>query len=533
MTKETYSFTATREEADQISEKIQEWCKKAKVDKKDLIHLRLAVEEGVAVLCEKYNETKPVTLRIVSKLESYAVVLEYEGECFNPLGESEESADEWTNVVMSQLGRNKAVHNYKANINTVRFSIPKKRYKAEIYMVLAMLLAILFGLLGNYIPESVREGITTYGLDLVSDMFMHLLGLFSGLIIFFSLMNGICGMGSVSDFSRVGRSIIGRYLSLSFLSGALLTFLATFFFKFEWGGAVNQNGVLDQVKSIILSIFPSNPVQPFLEGNMLQIIFLSVFIGVVMLALGDRVRSFKTVIIQGNELITKAVGIVCKVLPIFIFTSLLSIFWTLGFDVFLSLWKPIVVTVVLSFILAAVTLLYVSIRHRVSPFKLVRGLAKGTFVSFTTASSVVAYATIKEDLTKNLGLEEQFVDFTYPIGLNLYTAGYMLIFLTTMLSLAESTKTPVSVVWFILAGFYSVAFSIATPVVSGGALICVGVMLNSLKLPDNGLALAGPLIILLDFYCTASRNFTHALDVYLQAKKFGKVDDSVLQKKAS
>ena len=159
---------------------------------------------------------------------------------------------------------------------------------------------------------------------------------------------------------------------------------------------------------------------------MLQIIFLSVFIGVVMLALGDRVRSFKTVIIQGNELITKAVGIVCKVLPIFIFTSLLSIFWTLGFDVFLSLWKPIVVTVVLSFILAAVTLLYVSIRHRVSPFKLVRGLAKGTFVSFTTASSVVAYATIKEDLTKNLGLEEQFVDFTYPIGLNLYTAGYML-----------------------------------------------------------------------------------------------------------
>ena len=52
MTKETYSFTATREEADQISEKIQEWCKKAKVDKKDLIHLRLAVEEGVAVLCE-------------------------------------------------------------------------------------------------------------------------------------------------------------------------------------------------------------------------------------------------------------------------------------------------------------------------------------------------------------------------------------------------------------------------------------------------------------------------------------------------
>ena len=100
---------------------------------------------------------------------------------------------------------------------------------------------------------------------------------------------------------------------------------------------------------------------------------------------------------------------------------------------------------------------------------------------------VLAYATIKEDLTNNLGLEEQFVDFTYPIGLNLYTAGYMLIFLTTMLSLAESTKTPVSVVWFILAGFYSVAFSIATPVVSGGALICVGVMLNSLKLPYNGL----------------------------------------------
>ena len=73
-------------------------------------------------------------------------------------------------------------------------------------------------------------------------------------------------------------------------------------------------------------------------------------------------------------------------------------------------------------------------------------------------------------------------------------------------------------------------FSIATPNVSGGALICVGVMMTNLNMPDSALALAGTLIIILDFYGTATRNLSHELEVFLQAKKFGKVDETVLQK---
>lgn len=85
-----------------------------------------------------------------------------------------------------------------------------------------MVLAVLFGVFGKYIPEVVRTNIAIYGLDLIPDIFLRLLGVFSGLIIFFSLVNGICGMGSVGDFSKVGRNIIIRYVGLSFIGGAVL-----------------------------------------------------------------------------------------------------------------------------------------------------------------------------------------------------------------------------------------------------------------------------------------------------------------------
>ena len=117
------------------------------------------------------------------------------------------------------------------------------------------------------------------------------------------------------------------------------------------------------------------------------------------------------------------------------------------------------------------------------------------------------------------------------IGMNMYGSNYMLVYLTVVLFLTETYGTQVSVIWLAMAGFLSVVFAMATPNVSGATLICIGIIMANLGIPNSGLALAGTLSILLDFLLTWMRHFTQELEVYIQARKFNKVDLTVLQKK--
>ncbi len=530
MIKEMCEMQVSRNGIDSISEKITEWGNKYKVNKKDLIRIRFSVEEALLSLCEKFGDEKTATVKLEARLETYSILVEYQGDEYNPLADDEQQTDDWTNHLLANMGQ-KAVYLRKGNNNILRFTIPKRRYKSEIFMILGLLLAILFGILGQYIPEAVRENISIYGLDFVSNIFLRLLSLFSGLLIFFALINGICGTGSVADFSKVGKTIMIRYIGFSFVAGIILTFLEQFFFHLAWGGKVDGANVPEQIESILLDIFPTNPVSPFQDGNMLQIIFLSVFLGGVLLILGDRVRSFKSFFTQGNDLITKSVDYVCYMLPVFVFTSLLSVFWEMGFEALASFWKPIMVAFLLALISPLFKLCQIGIVYHVSPFLIIRRLSKSVFVAMTTASGIASYSSIKEDLTKGLGIDEKFVGFSYPIGMNMYGSNYMLVYLTVVLFLTETYGTQVSVIWLAMAGFLSVVFAMATPNVSGATLICIGIIMANLGIPNSGLALAGTLSILLDFLITWMRHFTQELEVYIQARKFGKVDLTVLQKK--
>lgn len=531
MIKESFNMVLTRGGIDEISDRIDAWGKQKKVNKKDLLRMRLSIEDALLPVCEKFEESKEVTIRFDSHIETLVVLAEYSGEGFNPLSDEENETDEWTNQTLGRMGQ-KATYQHKGDLNILRFAMPKRRYKTEVFMILALLMAILFGVMGQYIPEAIRTNIATYGLDFVSDIFLRLLSLFSGLMIFFTLVNGICGTGSVADFSKVGRTIIGRYVGFSFVGAIIFTFLAQFFFHFTQGGTVDGASIPEQVEAILLDIVPTSPVGPFLEGNMLQLIFLAIFLGSVLLILGDRVRSFKSFFTQGSDLITKSVDYVCILLPVFIFTSLTSVFWEMGFGAFVSFWKPILVCFGLALLSPIVKLTYVFFRYHISPFLIIRRLAKSIFVAFTTASGIASFSTIKEDLTKGLGVDEKFVGFSYPIGMNMYASNYTLVYLTIVLYIAESYETPVSVIWLMMAGFLSMVFAMATPNVSGATLICIGVIMTSLNMPNSGRALAGTLSIILDFLVTFLRHFTQEVEVYTQARIFNKVDLSVLQKKA-
>ena len=68
-----------------------------------------------------------------------------------------------------------------------------------------------------------------------------------------------------------------------------------------------------QIYSMILEIIPANIVTPFLEGNSLQIIFMAICVGLVLLVLGEKTSALRLLLGQVNE----AVQFMMQFLPPF------------------------------------------------------------------------------------------------------------------------------------------------------------------------------------------------------------------------
>ncbi|MBR1797002.1 MAG: cation:dicarboxylase symporter family transporter [Clostridiales bacterium] len=528
MIKESQTFEFTNKGIDNASEASWKWLQDNKINRESAMRSRYAIEDILLDIMEHSSGVDAFSVKFGFRFGQPLIIVEYEGEQYNPL-ESLKTADNTLLLQLLQKMDYGPSYSYRRGHNEIVFRIEKRRVKSEVLMIIAVILAIVLGLAGNIIPPVVKDGASQYALGFISDLFQRMLGIFSGIMIFVILINGICGMGNVSEFSKIGKTVLSRYILFSVFGGSLLAVIALPFFDLQWGGSVEKSDLVNQIYEVVIDIIPSNPVKPFYDGNMMQIVFLAIFVGIVLLTLEGLVDSVKVFVRELDLLITKAVGFICRLLPLFIFASLLTMFWDMGFGAIISLWKPIILSVFLGIIYPVLRLIYISVRYKISPLLILRRISKSLISAFTTASSVASFQTIRNDLVEGLGVDGKLVDLSYPIGMQLHNSNFLLIYLLVVLVMAESYHVPVSIVWIVLAVVFSLIFSAATPCVSGGTLICIGIMMSNLSIPDTGLALAGTLSILLDFVLTMERVFALELELYMQARRFGMLDEKVLR----
>ena len=155
--------------------------------------------------------------------------LRYKAESYNPISRDEEGDAAAFPNLMARLGL-EPEWSYRSGTNELSFRGPGHTIRKEVWLVAAILLSILSGLLRPVIPEAVKNSLIDYAFNPISNTFMNALNTFIGLMIMFTILSGICSIGSVSDFSRMGKRIIERMLGFNFSgSHARLSFIASLF----------------------------------------------------------------------------------------------------------------------------------------------------------------------------------------------------------------------------------------------------------------------------------------------------------------
>ena len=322
--------------------------------------------------------------------------------------------------------------------------------------------------------------------------------------------------------------MVSRFVSATFLTAAAFVFAVRLFFPLGRGAGGGGSQISDILK-ILLEVIPSNPVQPFMTGNTLQIVFLAAIVGSVLLLAGSETEGLRRLAFQAEVVVRRCVTGVCMFLPLYIFSSLVTLFWRNGTGVLLTIWKPLAVSLVIFLLLAVVSLAAVCRKFRVKASVLLPKLMPAFIIGLSTASSSVAFPTMMEINETKLGVDPSYSRTAIPIGSILFAGTLAVLFMVVGGFLAERSGVTADLSWWIILLLVSALLAIATPPVAGGVLSCLSILMLQLQIPQEALALGVTLLMLLDFPSTAVRILTLHLEMILQADRLGLLDVETLR----
>lgn len=526
-TKTENKYTLDRDGVEKAARDVEQWLRDAGVKRDNIMRVRRTMEQILLNICEHEGGCVEGMLTSGRRFGSPYLRFRYEGESFDPMSGGDSSADDLTQMLLANIGLAPVWH-YRRGVNYLSLRAPRETIRSETVLVIAAVMAVVFGLLRNVIPTAAESRIINHVLAPVSDAFMNVLGTFVGLMVFLSVVSGICSIGSLADFSKMGRYVLLRLVGMTCLGTGIAAAVTLPFFRFGEGEATAGRSQIGALIDLLFEIFPSDPVSPFADGNMLQIIFIAIMTGCALLVLESQVDGIKALAAQANMLLLQIVQGVCRLLPLYIFASLLAMLWQNGAGIFITLWKPVALHLSVIALFLAGKLLYICSRLRIRPMS-VLGSIKGTMlIGLTTASSSAAFGNMLDINEHRLGIAPELDGVGLPFANLLVGSTHGSLLVIIIYYLAEYYSVPVGFVWLLTAWIMCSVLSMTIPPVSGGMLVVLGMLMSQLGIPSEGLAAAGLIAILSDFGATAVKiGITH-LELLRQAEHLGMLDRSLL-----
>lgn len=508
-------------------EEVERFMAASRVDDKEILRIRLAVEEALLNYRKAMGMDARFSLLCIKRLGRLRIELRIPGDRLDPFA-VEEEGDELLRGILAGMGI-APVWRYKNGVNLVMF-LPKKRSPSQIRRLAASVaLAILCGGLCTLLPEGVRHHLSEQIVSPLFGTFMGLLTAIAGPMIFLSVAWGVCSIGDTATLSKIGKRMVGRFLLMSFILTVLAGCAMLPFFPLAGSGSSSFD--LSPMLQMVLDIVPDNFVTPFTESNPLQIIFTAVLMGLAMLVMGGKCAAVSALVEQANAILQLIMETVSSLIHLFVFASIYNMILSGSLSILLESAKLLPIMLLGHVLVCGVYLALVCIRKRVSVPVFVRKVAPTFLIGLSTASSAAAYAENVECCEKRLGIDRQIIRFGVPLGQVVFMPGAAVIFLAAGLCMAEVYGVPISPAWLVSALIITVVLAVAAPPVPGGGLTCYTMLFLQLNIPAEAVAITIALNVILEFFGTAVNLFCLQAELVELAGALDRLDVNVLRKK--
>ncbi|MFW9764857.1 dicarboxylate/amino acid:cation symporter [Vibrio parahaemolyticus] len=347
----------------------------------------------------------------------------------------------------------------------------------------------------------------------VGGMFVSLIKLLVVPLVYVSIVCGIVDLKDISAFGRLGGKTFTLYIlnTIIAIAAALTVGLI-----FQPGAGANLAGTVSEtvkltttetpdIFSLVVNIVPSNPVQAFANGDMLQIIFMAILTGLAIQALDSRggpaIRTFK----MANEIMMKLVGLVMSLAPYGVFALMIQLGATLNANTLMSVAGYVALVVaMLVFWIFIFYPMAVGITTGTSPKAFLRSTREQILFSLSTASSNATIPVTMRTLTDKLQVSKSVAGFGVPLGATMNMSGVSIYIALATIFVANAFGQPINTADVFTLGLTILLLSIGAGGVPGGGVVMVGVLLHQLGLPPEGLAIIAAVDRINDMFCTSS-----------------------------
>lgn len=412
----------------------------------------------------------------------------------------------------------------------------KKTVGLTTKIFIGLILGLLTGIILNFIPASfVRDQVLVNGVFyLVGQLFLRAIMMLVVPLVFISLVNGASNMGDIKKLGRIGVKTVLFYLVTTAVAISIALTLATIF---EPGVGLDlSNHNLAEVTinesvplvDVLLDMVPRNPIAAMSNGNMLQIIVFAILIGAGLSSLGEKTKAITSIFEQLNTLIMKIVEFVMLLAPYGVFGLIARTFANEGFDAMLPLGKYMILVLTSLAIHGIIT--YggmLKVFTGLSPVKFFKQFFPAFSVAFSTASSSATLPLTMEVAEERLGVSKEVASFTLPLGATINMDGTAIMQGVATVFIAQIYGIELGFSAFLTVILTATLASIGTAGVPGVGLIMLSMVLQSVGLPIEGIALIMGIDRVLDMSRTAINITGDAVCTLIVAKSEGEFDEKI------
>ena len=390
----------------------------------------------------------------------------------------------------------------------------KKKIGLSTQIFIALLIGALFGVVIHYwIPSSyIKDTVIVEGvLYVVGQGFIRLMQMLVVPLVFCSLICGSMAIGDTKTLGKVGVKTIGFYLVTTALAVCVALGSALLInpgrgldMDAVQKGTVSSTTEATSLVDTLLNIIPKNPVQSMANGDMLPIIVFALFVGIMLAKLGTRGSVVANFFSQFNDVMMEMTMAILKVAPIGVFCLIARTFATVGFSAFAPMLKYMGnVTLALAIQCLVVYQILLFVFTRLNPFKFIKKFLPVMGFAFSTATSNATIPMSIDTLSKKMGVSKQISSFTIPLGATINMDGTSIMQGVAVVFIAQAYGIPLTMGNLATVVVTATLASIGTAGVPSVGLVTLAMVLNSVGLPTEGIALIMGIDRILDMIRTA------------------------------
>ena len=416
----------------------------------------------------------------------------------------------------------------------------KKKIALSTKIFIALISGALLGVLIHYFMPNgyFRDTVLVGGIFyVVGQGFIRLMQMLVVPLVFCSLVCGSMSIGDTKTLGKVGIKTVIFYLFTTAMAICIALGVASLI---NPGIGISLESVKAADVTVaeptsfadtLLNIIPKNPVGSMANGDMLPIIVFALFVGILLAKMGSKASTVSNFFSQFNDLMMEMTMAVMTIAPIGVFCLIAKTFSEIGFSAFLPMLKymgAVILALAIQCFGSYQALLFVF--TRLNPIRFIKKFVPVMMFAFTTATSNATIPMSIDTLNKKMGVSKKISSFTIPLGATVNMDGTSIMQGVAVIFIAQAygiALTPSDMLTVIATATIA---SIGTAGVPSVGLVTLSMVLTSVGLPTEGIALIMGIDRILDMMRTAVNMAGDAICTTIVAHQNKMLDRSVFAK---